>query len=111
MENPKYVIFIGKDKQFYFRLQAANGEPVLASEGYTSKAGCQNGIQSVKTNAPLDERYSRKTASNGSFYFTLTAPNWEIIGKSEMYTTEEARDHGIEVVNSIAPDAPIEDIS
>ena len=111
MENPKFQIFIGNDDQYYFRLRAANGETVLGSEGYTSKSGCLNGVQSVKTNAPFDERYRRKIASNGLFFFTLTAANNEVIGKSEMYTTEAARDNGIEVVKKIAPGAPIEDLS
>lgn len=111
MKNPKFQIFIGNDNQFYFRLKAANGEIVLGSEGYSSKSGCQNGIQSVRTNAPLDQRYYRRTASDGSFYFTLNAANREVIGKSEMYTTKAARDNGIEVVKKIAPGAPVEDLS
>ncbi len=71
MENPKFQQFMGEDNQFYFRLRAANGEPILASEGYTSKVGCQNGIESVKENSPDDERYQRKTASDGQFYLLL----------------------------------------
>lgn len=57
MDNPKNVVEIGKDGQFYFRLQAENGVPILASEGYVAKAGWENGIASVKENVPLDERY------------------------------------------------------
>jgi uncharacterized protein YegP (UPF0339 family) len=41
----------------------------------------------------------------------LTAANSEPIGKSEMYTTESARDNGIEAVKKTAPEAPVEDIS
>ena len=111
MKNPKFQIFVGKDDQFYFRLKAANGEIILGSEGYTAKPSCQNGIASVKENAPLDLRYKRKIASNGQFYFTLTGANGEPIGKSEMYTTEDARDNGIEAVKKTAPDANVEDIS
>ena len=109
MENPKVQIFIGKDEQFYFHLRAKNGEIILASEGYTSKAGCQNGISSVMENAPLDNRYERKTSIDGQYYFVLVAANGEVIGKSEMYTTEQARNNGIEAVKTIAPTAPTED--
>lgn len=35
-----------------FRLKAGNGEVIASSEAYESKAACQNGIASVKTNAP-----------------------------------------------------------
>jgi len=52
-KHPKFVIFQGKDGQYYFRLTAKNGETIASGEGYTSKAGCKNGIASVKTNAPI----------------------------------------------------------
>ena len=68
-----------------------------------------NGIDSVKENAPKDERYRRKTATSGQFYFVLVAANYEPIGKSEMYTTEQAREKGIAAVKRDAPYAPVED--
>ena len=111
MENPKFTIFTGKDGQFYFRLVARNGEPILASEGYTSKSGCENGIASVKKNAVKDDQFKRLTASNGEFYFNLVAENGEVIGKSETYKTVQGRDNGIEAVKRTAPNAPIEDIA
>ena len=111
MENPKFQIFKGTNDEFYFRLRAGNGEPILASEGYKAKQGCENGIASVKENAPNDERYKRLTSSNDQYYFNLTAANHEIIGTSEMYTTEEARDNGIEAVKRDAPNAPTEDMT
>ena len=111
MENPKYQVFKGKENQFYFRLVAANGEKVLGSEGYTSKAGCLNGVNSVKANSVLDQRYKKKTSSDGQFYFTLVAANGEVIGVSETYTTEYSRDEGVEVIKSIASSAPVEDTS
>jgi uncharacterized protein YegP (UPF0339 family) len=39
------------DGQFYFTLKAANNEIIATSEMYTTKQNCQNGIESVKTNA------------------------------------------------------------
>lgn len=111
MKFPKFEIYKGKNDQFYFRLFAKNGENILGSEGYTSKQGCENGIESVKTNSPDDERYERNTASNGKFYFNLTAANKQVIGTSQMYTTDRARDNGIEAVKENAPDAPVEDNS
>lgn len=38
--------------QFRFRLKAGNGQTIAASEAYTTKAAAQNGIESVRTNAP-----------------------------------------------------------
>lgn len=109
MGFPKFEIYKGKNDEYYFRLFAKNGENILGSEGYTSKQGCENGIESVKKNSPDDERYEKKTASNGKFYFNLTAPNGQVTGTSQMYTTERARDNGIEAVKKTAPDAPVED--
>lgn len=51
-KNPKFEIYKDKAGEFRFRLKAANGEPILASEGYTALASCKNGIESVRKNAP-----------------------------------------------------------
>ncbi len=52
LKNPKFEIYVDKAGEFRFRLKAANGETIAVSEGYTAKASCQNGIESVKENAP-----------------------------------------------------------
>ena len=52
--NPKFEIYTDKAGEFRFRLKAKNGETILASEGYKSKAGCKNGIESVVKNADSD---------------------------------------------------------
>ncbi len=109
MENPKFTVFKGKDGQFYFRLVARNGEPILASEGYKEKTSCMDGIESVKKNAVREEHFKYHTASNGEFFFTLIAGNNETIGKSETYKTEQGRKNGIEAVKSAAPKAPVDD--
>ena len=96
--------------EYRFRLKASNGEIILASEGYTSASGRDNGIASVKENAPLDERYERKTAKDDSPYFNLKAANHQVIGTSEMYNSEAARDDGIESVKDHAPGADIVDV-
>lgn len=105
----KFIITKRKNDEYQFNLKASNGQVILTSEGYTTKAGCKNGIASVQSNAPLDQRYDRKTAKNGSPYFNLKAANGEIIGTSEMYGSTTARDNGIESVKNNAPDATIED--
>lgn len=50
-KNPKFELYTGKDGKFYFRLVAANGQPIGRSEGYNEKATAKNGIKSVKKNA------------------------------------------------------------
>jgi uncharacterized protein YegP (UPF0339 family) len=96
--------------QFYFVLQASgNHETLITSERYVSKQGAENGIDSVKTNAPHDQRYEHKVASNGTPYFVLKAANGEPIGTSEMYSSNAARDHGIEATKNNAPTATTAD--
>ena len=48
----KLELLNDKAGQFRFRLKAGNGEIIATSEGYTTKASCQKGIESVRTNAP-----------------------------------------------------------
>lgn len=51
-KHPKFELYQDKAGEFRFRLKATNGEIIAASQGYSSKSGCQNGIDSVKRNAP-----------------------------------------------------------
>lgn len=105
----KFVITKNAGDQFYFNLQAGNGQVILTSEGYTSKAGCMNGVDSVKTNAEDDSKFARKESSNNKHYFNLKATNGQIIGTSQMYESAAGRDNGIESVKTNAPSASVED--
>jgi len=53
LPEPKFEWFKDKAGKFRFRLLAANGEKIAASEGYSSKDGLLKGIESVKKNAPI----------------------------------------------------------
>lgn len=105
----KFIITKRKNEEFQFNLEATNGQVILTSEGYTTKASCKTGIESVKTNAPLDSRYAREMAKNDKYYFNLKAGNGEIIGTSQMYTSVYNRENGIESVKANAPEATIVD--
>ncbi|MEM1181251.1 MAG: YegP family protein [Acidobacteriota bacterium] len=110
VKNPKYQLYAGKNDKTYFRLNAKNGQQVLASQGYASKSGAKNGVESVRKNAPDDSRFERKVASNGKFFFNLLAANKQIIGSSQMYASEAAREKGIESVKANC-DSPVEDLT
>jgi hypothetical protein len=47
----KFEIYKDGDDQWRFRLKAANGKIIAASEGYTQKQGCINGVMAVKNTA------------------------------------------------------------
>ena len=103
----KFVITKRKNGEFQFNLKATNGQVILTSEGYTTKAACLNGVESVKKNSQTEGRFDKLTAKNGKPYFNLKATNGQIIGTSEMYESEAARDNGIDSVRRNAPDANI----
>ena len=48
----KFEIYKDKANKFRFRLKAGNGEVIAVGEAYESKAGCLNGIESIRKNAP-----------------------------------------------------------
>ncbi len=105
----KFVISKRKSGEFQFNLKAGNGQTILASEGYTTKASCENGVESVKKNAAEDSNYERKNSSSGKFHFNLKAGNGQVIGSSEMYESAAGMENGIESVKKNAPDATVEE--
>jgi len=107
----KFVITKRSNGEFQFNLKAGNGQTILTSEGYSSKSGCENGIESVKKNAADDSRFEKKTSANGKHHFSLKASNGQIIGSSEMYESTAARDNGIESVKKNAAIADTDDQS
>jgi len=107
----KFELYKDNAGEFRFRLKAGNGENILASEGYKQRASAENGIDSVKKNAPEDARYERKDTKAGKFMFNLKATNGQVIGTSESYESEAGRDNGIESVKKNAPEAEVEDLT
>lgn len=107
----KFEITKRKNGEFQFNLKAGNGQVILASEGYTKKENCKNGIESVKKNSQVDARFEKLEAKNGKPYFNLRATNGQIIGISEMYESVTSRDNGIASVKKNAPDAEVVDLT
>ena len=52
VKHPKFEVYLDKAGEYRFRLKAKNGEIIATGESYKAKAGCLNGIESVKRNAP-----------------------------------------------------------
>jgi len=46
------LVYRDRAGSYRFRLKARNGQVIGISEGYKSKSGCLDGIESVKENAP-----------------------------------------------------------
>ena len=105
-----YEVSQASDGQYRFVLKAGNGEVILTSELYKTKASAQNGIESVQKNSPEDNRYERLEAKNGKPYFNLKAANHQIIGTSQLYASEQAREKGIESVKNNGSSTTIKDL-
>ena len=106
-----------------FDLKATNGQVILSSEVYKSKASCLKGIASVAKNAPIAniedqtaEGFAKEKCPKfeiyadkaGEFRFRLKATNGQVIAVSEGYKSLEGCKNGIESVKKNAPEAPIE---
>ncbi|MDH7460247.1 YegP family protein [Chitinophagaceae bacterium 26-R-25] len=105
----KFIVGQTANAGYRFNLKADNGQVILTSETYTTKAACQNGIDSVKANAKDDSKYEKLTSTNGKYYFNLKASNGQVIGTSQMYEGSSGRDSGIESVKNNAPSGAVEE--
>ncbi len=98
-------------EKYRFNLKAANGEVILVSETYESKEGALNGIESGAQNSCVTTMRisSGRTRKRSEPYFVLKASNGQIIGMSEMYSSEAACENGIASVKKNGPLAELRD--
>lgn len=106
----KFEVYQDARNEYRFRLKANNGQTILASEGYSAKAGCMNGVESVRKNSQDDSKFDRKISSNGKHYFNLKASNGQVIGTSEMYESSSGMENGIASVKTNAPNATVVEV-
>lgn len=100
----------GKKNEFRFRLKADNGQIILSSEGYSSKAACLNGIASVRKNANDPKKIVKSQTSGNMYRFAVVAANKEVIGTSQNYKSENGRNNGIDSVMRNAVKAEIKEM-
>jgi uncharacterized protein YegP (UPF0339 family) len=105
----KFLMNKGKDGKDYFVLKAGNGEVILQSQGYKSASGCENGVESVRTNSQDPSKFECREAKDGRTYFILKANNGQEIGRSQMYKTQSGCDNGQASVAKNAVDATVVD--
>lgn len=100
-----------KTEKFHFRLKAKNGEIILTGQAYKDKAGCENGVESVKKNGSDESKFEIKASTNDKQYFVLKAGNGQIIGQSQMYKTESGLKNGIASVGKNAAEGSVKDLT
>lgn len=98
----RFEVFEGKDGRFYFRLFAGNGAQVLRSQGYSSEAAALNGAFAVAEYGTDEAAYDVRESSNG-FYFNVRAPNNEVIGTSQIYSTRSNAERGRNAIIALLP--------
>jgi uncharacterized protein YegP (UPF0339 family) len=101
----------GTKNEFRFRLKADNGQIILSSEGYNTKASCLNGIESVRKNSADPKRFAKTKTPSDMFRFSITAANNQVIGTSQNYKSESGRNNGVESVKRNAPSAEIREVA
>ena len=55
----------------------------------------------------MDAAYVKRESKRSEPYFVLRAKNNEVIGNSEMYSSTQARDKGIEAVKRVGASAKV----
>ncbi|MGI9470519.1 MAG: YegP family protein [Rubripirellula sp.] len=90
----QFDLKISKNGKHFFTLIAANGEVILTSQMYASRAGAKKGIASVRGNASKRSRYEERKGAKGKMHFVLKAGNHRVIGTSQVYSTPKAMEKG-----------------
>lgn len=90
-----YEIKTTTNAKFMFNLKAENHQVILTSEVYEQKQSALAGIASVQANGPFSKNFEHKLSTAREPYFVLKAQNGEIIGTSQMYSSQAAAEAGI----------------
>ena len=75
-----FEIYKDKGGKHRFRLKAKNGENIIASQAYASRATCMKGIKSVAKHAVSKDNFKAKETRGGKWSFNLVAGNNKIVG-------------------------------
>ena len=102
-----YQISSTANDKFMFNLKAENNQVILTSQVYEQKQSALAGITSVQVNGADSCNFEHKVSTAGEPYFVLKAQNGEVIGKSQMYSSEAAAQTGIASVQANAASTEI----
>jgi hypothetical protein len=91
-----------------FNLKAENNQVILTSQVYEQKQSALTGIESVQVNGVDAKNFELKISTANEPYFVLKAQNGEVIGKSQMYSSEAGAQTGIASVQKNAPSKVID---
>jgi len=106
----KFELKESKGGKFMFNLKAANGQVILTSQTYKTKAAAKNGIKSVCANCTKAASFEHKASKKGEPYFVMLAANKQVIGKSQMYASKASMLKGIASIKKNVPKAVVKEI-
>lgn len=96
--SPKFDLWQNQAGRYFFHLVAANGQILLASQGYQSRTGAINGVLSVLDNGGLDVRFAIKQGGDRNYYVSLLAANQQVIATGEGYSTKSNANRGVKTI-------------
>lgn len=94
----QFQVIKGLSGAYFFHLRANNGEIVLQSQSYTTRASAVNGVTSVKGNGRVPSRFEVLPATNGQWYFVLKAGNGAVIARGENYVSKSNAERAVNTV-------------
>lgn len=97
-----YEIKSTANNKYLFNLKAENQQVILTSQVYEQKQSALTGIASVQQNGADAANFEYKVSVAGEPYFVLKAANGEIIGNSQMYSSNAAAQTGVASVQANA---------
>ena len=98
-----FEIYRDKSGKHRFRLKAKNGENIIASQAYASRATCMKGIKSVAKHAGSKDNFKAKETRGGKWSFNLVAGNNKVVATSQSYADRSSMNKGIKSVMTNAP--------
>lgn len=95
------------DGEYSWALKASNGHILCQAEGFTSKKGCMNSIETFKKNIEEGQFKSVKD-KNGNYCFKLYTPSGRICAIGESYTSKSSAESAANSVVSFYKNADLE---
>lgn len=111
MATVHYELEKVRNGHFIFKLKGMNGEIILASATFCSKASAENAIHFARYNAPDENNYELLRSTTKQPYFVLRGKNYQVLGQGGPYSSESAARQAIKDAMACAVTEEIMDLT